>query len=110
MFLFDKIFSTGFGSGYAPFAPGTVGSFVALVILYFLNLDIQNSIVLIAVCLAVGAKSSSRLEHVWGKDPGKIVIDEFVGMWISLLGHDLSEMWDNEDQNDANNNTCSYNK
>lgn len=93
MFLFDKIFATGFFSGYAPYAPGTVGSFVAIIIFNFLNLDVQNSVILIAITLAIGAKSSSRLEHVWGKDPGKIVIDEFVGMWISLLGHDMSEIW-----------------
>ena len=93
MFFIDKFLATGFFSGYSPYAPGTVGSAVALIIAFELNLDFQNAVVLIAITLAIGVKTSSRLEHVWGKDSSKIVIDEFVGMWISLLGHDLSEVW-----------------
>lgn len=93
MFLIDKILATGFFSGYIPKAPGTAGSIFALVIIYFVNPNIQNYLVLIALTLAIGVKTSSRLETVWGKDPSKIVIDEFAGMWIALLGHDLSQMW-----------------
>jgi len=93
MYFIDKLLATGFFTGYVPFMPGTAGSLVALLFIYFTRPDVQSLCILIAIALAIGVKTSSRLEHVWGKDPSQIVLDEFVGMWIALLGHDLSKLW-----------------
>ncbi|MFK7908806.1 MAG: phosphatidylglycerophosphatase A [Chitinophagales bacterium] len=84
-------FATGFYSGYAPKAPGTAGSLLAAVLLglaaYFVPQWV-NTYSLIAVILLffiIGVIAADQLEETLGKDPGCIVIDEFVGMWITLL-------------------------
>ncbi len=86
---FEKLSATVFGIGYLPIAPGTWASLAAVCLWYFLqqSLDFSASLQLIAVgsSLLIGIWSSVRLENVWGKDPSKIVIDEWAGMWITLL-------------------------
>jgi len=74
--------------GFAPVAPGTVGS--AAAIPFFLLLRQAHSAWLeIAVCAAIvaaGAWSARITEQALGvEDPGPVVIDEVVGMFISLL-------------------------
>ena len=74
--------------GFAPIAPGTVGS--AAAIPFFLLLRQAGSPWLeVAVCAAIvvaGAWSAKRTEAVLGvEDPGLVVIDEVVGMFVSLL-------------------------
>lgn len=74
--------------GFAPVAPGTVGS--AAAIPFFLLLRLAHSAWLeIAVCAAIvaaGAWSARITEQALGvEDPGPVVIDEVVGMFISLL-------------------------
>lgn len=79
------IFATGIGSGYSPFAPGTVGSLFALII--FVVLPFGN-IHWLAICILfffIGVWAAKIVEEKHGNDPGIIVIDEFVGQWISLL-------------------------
>jgi len=74
--------------GFAPVAPGTVGS--AAAIPFFLLLRLAHSAWLeIAVCAAIvaaGAWSARIAEQALGvEDPGPVVIDEVVGMFVSLL-------------------------
>ena len=74
--------------GFAPVAPGTVGA--AAAIPFFLLLRQAGSAWLeIAVCAAIvaaGAWSAKRTEEALGvEDPGPVVIDEVVGMFVSLL-------------------------
>jgi phosphatidylglycerophosphatase A len=74
--------------GFAPIAPGTVGS--AAAIPFFLLLRQAGSPWLeAAACAAIvvaGAWSAKRTEAVLGvEDPGLVVIDEVVGMFVSLL-------------------------
>jgi phosphatidylglycerophosphatase A len=74
--------------GFAPVAPGTVGS--AAAIPFFLLLRLAHSAWLeIAVCAAIvvaGAWSARITEQALGvEDPGPVVIDEVVGMFVSLL-------------------------
>lgn len=84
-------FATGFYSGYAPQAPGTVGSLVAAFLLLSAAIfvpDWVNDYTLMAVIglfFTIGIFVTHQLEASLGKDPACIVIDEFVGMWISLL-------------------------
>ena len=81
------LFMTGFGAGLSPMAPGTVGSIIGVVI--FLPLLLAP--VLVQLCfiiagLALGIYYSDRVaKKLNAKDPGIIVWDEFIGMWISML-------------------------
>ncbi|MGE5198079.1 MAG: phosphatidylglycerophosphatase A [Rhodospirillaceae bacterium] len=85
---FAVAFATFGYVGFAPVAPGTVGAAAALP--FFLLLRWAGSAWLeIAVCAAIvvaGAWSARVAERVLGvEDPGPVVIDEVVGMLISLL-------------------------
>lgn len=74
-------------SGYFPFAPGTIGSAAGLVF-YLLVWWAQSPIVEIALILALffaGVWAGTTAERYFGGiDPGPIVIDEVVGMLITL--------------------------
>jgi phosphatidylglycerophosphatase A len=73
--------------GYFPIAPGTVGSAAGLVV-YALVWWTQSSIVevgLIAALFAAGVWAGTTAERYFGGiDPGPIVIDEVVGMLMTL--------------------------
>ena len=87
-----KLFATALGAGYSPFASGTVGALVGLLVWWPLSSASDQSYwqfiflpVLILLTTWLGALASKKLEPEWGEDPSLIVIDEVVGMWISLL-------------------------
>lgn len=73
--------------GYFPFAPGTVGSAAGLVV-YLLVWWTHSPILelgLIAGLFAAGVWAGTTAERFFGGiDPGPIVIDEVVGMLITL--------------------------
>ena len=73
--------------GYFPIAPGTVGSAAGLVV-YLLVWWTQSraiEVTLIAVTLALGIWSGTIAERYFGGiDPGPVVIDEVLGMLITL--------------------------
>ncbi|MGA7838614.1 MAG: phosphatidylglycerophosphatase A [Ignavibacteriaceae bacterium] len=84
--LFEKTLGSGFFTGFIPFAPGTFGSLAALFIYYIPGFE--KPLVLIPAILIFsfyGVYVGNKFEKVYGKDPGQCTIDEFVGMWISLL-------------------------
>jgi phosphatidylglycerophosphatase A len=73
--------------GYAPVAPGTFGSAAGLVIFSLVRASGSMSVELatIVVLFAVGVWSGTQAEHHFGGvDPGPIVLDEVVGMLITL--------------------------
>ena len=74
--------------GFAPVAPGTVGS-AAGVALFYLVRRVEAAWaqpLLIAVLFAAGVWAASLAERaLGGTDPGPVVIDEVVGMLITLL-------------------------
>jgi phosphatidylglycerophosphatase A len=74
--------------GFAPLAPGTVGS-AAGVGLFYLIRGVEAAWaqpLLIAVLFAAGVWAASIAERaLGGTDPGPVVIDEVVGMLITLL-------------------------
>jgi phosphatidylglycerophosphatase A len=77
--------ATVFFAGYSVFAPGTVGSAVALVIYCLLPpLGVAAWVAGIAVLFFVGVYTASAGEAVWGKDPAYVVIDEFFGFFVTL--------------------------
>ena len=82
----DKIISTGLGSGLSPVAPGTVGSVVGLIVYFLPGFD-KPFVILpaIAVFFILGTYTAGRMEKVYGHDPSRVVIDEIVALWISLV-------------------------
>ena len=86
------VIATGFGVGYCPIAPGTVGSFVGILLIFLLSrwqlLGEQRVFVnwlVVAVISAVGIWAGSRAEAVLGKrDPPQVVIDEIVGQLLTF--------------------------
>ncbi len=91
MKILHKIIATFFGTGYSPFAPGTAGALLAagfFVLFNHYQIIINNPLVLVLVILVtalVGIYSTNQLSAEWGKDPSKVVIDEAVGMWITMV-------------------------
>ncbi|MFN4254231.1 MAG: phosphatidylglycerophosphatase A [Saprospiraceae bacterium] len=90
-----KAVATVGGAGLLPVAPGTWGAAVgAVVLLPFLG---KNGLDIFPILLAAtaaltwfGAAVARKLEPEWGDDPKPFVLDELVGMWVSLLGHTLT--------------------
>jgi phosphatidylglycerophosphatase A len=72
--------------GYAPFAPGTFGSLFALILFLLTDLPIYAHIALILSGTIVGAYASTVAEKALNeKDSKKIIIDEFIGFYVSVL-------------------------
>jgi len=102
-----RIVATGLFSGYVPWASGTVGSLVGLIVYWLPGVhDGPWLPVLIALGLLAGAPASDAVARATGHkltklaarsketfqagsthgpDPSIVVIDEIVGMWIALL-------------------------
>ena len=79
--------------GYAPVAPGTFGSAVGLAVYYLVRRQASTTVELgaIALILVVGRWSATEAEHHFGGiDPGPVVIDEVIGMLITLALHPVS--------------------
>jgi phosphatidylglycerophosphatase A len=105
--FFTNLIATGFFSGYIPWASGTFGTLVG--VLVYLLPGIENPAVLstlIVLGLFVGVWTSGRVAHIIGHkltrsaeltkatfqpgkheaaDPSIVVIDEIIGVWIALL-------------------------
>ncbi len=73
--------------GYAPVAPGTFGSAAGLLVYYLVRSAHQHGIEIatILALFVVGIWSGTEAEHHFGgTDPGPVVIDEVMGMLITL--------------------------
>ena len=80
-----RLIATVFYAGYSGFAPGTVGSAVALCVYCLLPpLDTSLWIVLLVPLFFVSVYASSAGEAVWGDDPSQVVIDEFIGYFVTV--------------------------
>ena len=89
------LLSLGFGSGLAPFAPGTCGTLLAIPP-YLLLAQLPLHYYLLAVAVAFGAgvflcgyTSSALGVH----DHSGIVWDEFVGFWITMIAVPATWQW-----------------
>ena len=84
---------TMFGVGYFKYAPGTTASFITSLIYYILWLSDfslhSNKIYLVfflIIILFYSIVIIDKLSHLFKKkDPGEIVVDEFVGQSIPLM-------------------------
>jgi phosphatidylglycerophosphatase A len=82
----EKLIGSGLYSGYSPVASGTAASMVALLIYFIPGFEQLYIIVPVSILfLLYGIPLGSKFEKIYGKDPKQCTIDEFVGMWISLI-------------------------
>ena len=72
--------------GHIPFAPGTIGTLFALATFVVIEFSLVAHFSVIVIASLLGAYASSAAEEVLQeKDSGKIIIDEFVGFYISVF-------------------------
>ena len=72
--------------GYIPFAPGTFGSLFALILFLLTDLSLYAHFTLIVAGAIVGTWASTVAEKLLNeKDSRKIIIDEFIGFYVSVL-------------------------
>jgi phosphatidylglycerophosphatase A len=106
-YALKRFLGTGFLSGYLPWAPGTWGSLVGLLIAVIPGVgQVPVLLSLIVLGMIAGVPSAAAIARVEGNrlskiaaaakaafqpdghaapDPSIVVIDEIVGMWITLL-------------------------
>jgi phosphatidylglycerophosphatase A len=79
--------------GYAPVAPGTWGSGVGLVVYYVVRRQqsVTIELVVVGVIFLIGLWAATEAEHHFGGiDPGPVVIDEVIGMLMTLALHPVN--------------------
>ncbi|OAQ20503.1 phosphatidylglycerophosphatase A family protein [Thermosulfurimonas dismutans] len=83
------LLATFFGLGKIPWAPGTWGSGVG-VLLYWAtgDLPLWGQLLFFALLTLLGTLASHRVALALGrKDPSCVIIDEVAGAYLALLGH-----------------------
>jgi phosphatidylglycerophosphatase A len=77
--------ASGMYIGYLPFAQGTAGSLWGPALCLLLpNYCFPALWFALPLLFLIGVWSSGRAEKYWGHDPGRVVIDEVVGMLVAL--------------------------
>ena len=92
---FNSLLVTMFGLGKIRYMPGTFGSLATVIILYHLfhTLNISPNIILFGLILIFIYSFyavSSHIENSENKDPGEIIIDEFLGQSIPIYLYEIS--------------------
>lgn len=85
----------GFGSGLAPFAPGTFGTLAAIPLYWVLSLfplGFYLTIVLVAAIAGIWICGESA-KRLGVHDHSGIVWDEFVGFWITMIAAPSGLSW-----------------
>jgi phosphatidylglycerophosphatase A len=83
------------GLGKIKFIPGTFGSLATTIILYYLFHTLNISPNIILVCLIIifvysFYAISIHIKYSENKDPGEIIIDEFLGQSIPIYLYEIS--------------------
>jgi len=92
---FNSLLVTMFGLGKIKYMPGTFGSLATTIILYYLFhiLDVSSNFILIGLIIIFIYSFyavSSYIENNENKDPGEIIIDEFLGQSIPIYLYEIS--------------------
>ncbi len=91
--------ATGGYSGYSPVAPGTAGSVVGLVLVWFISGPLWTysppvTLGLFAIAFAIGCWIAGRAEVIFEEhDSSKIVLDEVLGMAAVMFGNPIALSW-----------------
>ncbi|NQW07206.1 MAG: phosphatidylglycerophosphatase A [Candidatus Pelagibacter sp.] len=99
--VFNSLFVTMFGIGKIKFAPGTFGSLITTIILFYLfhSINISSNIILIGL-LVIFIYSfyaiSTHTKSSKNKDPGEIVIDELLGQSLPIYLYEISHSTNKE--------------
>lgn len=82
-----RVFASFFGTGYSPVASGTAASALAALFFWFIApWGTLPALLITAAVTVLSVPAATAAEKLYGKkDDSHIVIDETVGMWISLL-------------------------
>ena len=86
-----SVFTTLFGIGYSPIAPGTIGSIFSIVFLYFLIKFVSYSflVIIFLIILFTSLKLIEKYSNLLkSHDSSTIVIDEFLGIFLIILFYD----------------------
>jgi len=85
----------GFGSGLSPFAPGTMGTLVAVPFIFALKaLGTMGFWVVLVLLFLLGVQMCGSVSRKLGvHDHGGIVWDEMVGYWLSAAFVPLQWPW-----------------
>lgn len=80
------LIACGFGTGFAPVAPGTFGSLIGIPVYFIIQLfSWQIQIVLVALLIIIAVITAHFGAKILNKeDPGSIVIDEVAGQVMTL--------------------------
>ena len=92
---FNFLLVTMFGLGKIKFMPGTFGSLATIVILFYLfhSINVPSDIILIGLIIIFIYSFyavSSYIKDSKNKDPGEIIIDEFLGQSIPIYLYEIS--------------------
>jgi len=82
-----KLIANGFGAGLSPYAPGTAGTLVGVLLcIPFVWLPWIARLVFVIALLALSIDVANRAEKIYQKkDDQRIVIDEIIGLQITML-------------------------
>lgn len=84
--LFPLAIASAGGAGYVPFAPGTFGSLVGLGLWGILPASPLIHGAAVVTLLIAGSWAAGATErHLNKTDPGQVVIDEVMGMLVTLF-------------------------
>jgi len=91
----NLLFVTLFGLGKVKFIPGTFGSLATIIILYILFhiLNISSNIILLSLIIIFIYSFQAVANYIKdseNKDPGEIIIDEFIGQSIPIYLYEIS--------------------
>ena len=98
---FNALFVTMFGIGKLKPIPGTLGSLATVILLYFLfhKFEMSSNLILLGLVLIFIYSFSAITSHTKdkdNKDPGEIVIDEFIGQSIPIYLYEVSHGTDKQ--------------
>ena len=87
-----KLIGAGFGSGFSSVAPGTVGSFFALIPSYLIVwFDPFFAPIFLTILFSLlSLWVAETCINAWGDDPGQMVMDEFAGQSLVFVGLPIS--------------------
>ena len=92
---FNSLFVTMLGIGKLKPIPGTFGSLATVIILYFCfhKLEINSNLIFLGLLIIFIYSFTAITNHTKdkdNKDPGEIVIDEFIGQSIPIYLYEVS--------------------
>jgi phosphatidylglycerophosphatase A len=88
-----RVYATGLWTGFFPVASGTAGALLGLALWLWAPLPLGRDGTLgvlpglfLAALALLGVPASHRGEAEFGEDGSPIVIDEVIGMWVTVVG------------------------